>query len=80
MIKQEDYELELFKSLQNTRNKMEYRSLVNNINMVSPGGKGGPGPDLMCDVATRAKYFDELANRELTGLETSEYNLTPYVN
>ena len=34
----------------------------------------------MCDTQAKAKYFERLATREITGLETAEYNLTPYVN
>lgn len=59
---------------------MEYRDLKHKFNKVSPGGRGGPGPDKMCDTARRQRWLFEQSQRETTGLETNEYNMTPFVN
>ena len=58
----------------------DIRLLQTGIAKVSPGGRGGPGPDKLCDTKARAKFFRNLGRREATGLETTEYNCTPYVN
>ena len=63
-----------------TQNDIEYRDLKQNLNKVSPGGRGGPGPDKMCNTARRQRWLFEQSQREITGLETSEYNMTPFVN
>ena len=57
-----------------------YRNLKHSLAKVSPGGRGGPGPDLMCDTQRRQKWLFEQSQRQATGLETTEYNMTPFVN
>jgi hypothetical protein len=53
---------------------LDYKDLVLNMNQVPPGGRGGPGPGNLHEVAK------EEAEKPKAPLETNEFNLTPFVN